>query len=95
VARPRGPEVISPRALCGLLAVLSSCTERASPSAEGTTYTLYRTSSDKPARIHVASFDAAEDEAYNRENCDVARALFAAQPGIKTRFFCEKGRFRK
>jgi hypothetical protein len=46
-------------------------------------------------RIHVATFDAAEGEGYNRENCDTASQLFQAQPGIKVRYWCEKGRYRK
>jgi hypothetical protein len=46
-------------------------------------------------RLHVATFDANEQEEYNRENCEVAARLFAAQAGVKTKFFCEKGRFRK
>jgi hypothetical protein len=59
-------------------------------------YTLYRNSStDENARYHVATFDADEEESYNRGNCEVAQQLYQAQPGIKTRFFCEKGYFRK
>jgi len=46
-------------------------------------------------RLHIATFDAAEKEEYNRENCDVAQKLFGAQPGVKTRFWCEKGRYRR
>jgi hypothetical protein len=45
-------------------------------------------------RLHVATFDAQESESYNRENCLVAANLFAAQPGVKVRYFCEKGRYR-
>jgi len=61
----------------------------------GTVYTLYRTSPlDASMRLHVATFDAKETESYNRENCLVAADLFAAQPGVKVRYFCEKGRFR-
>ena len=46
-------------------------------------------------RLHVATFDAADGEAYNRGNCDQAKELFQAQPGVKTKFWCEKGRYRK
>ena len=49
---------------------------------------------DENMRIHVATFDAAGGEAYNRGNCEQAQALFQAQPGVKTKFWCEKGRFR-
>ena len=50
------------------------------------TYTLYRNSVlDENARYHVATFDAAEAEKYNQENCTVAQELFQKQPGVKTR----------
>ena len=62
----------------------------------GTTFTLYRNSThDETMRIHVASFDATASETYNRRNCEQARDLFQAQGGVKTRFWCEKGRFKK
>jgi hypothetical protein len=62
-------------------------------------YTLYRTTPvENPTpdllRVHVATFDAAAEEEYNRENCDIARGLFQAQPGVVVRYFCEKGRYR-
>ena len=58
-------------------------------------YTLYRSSAiDTSMRLHVATFDAKGTESYNRENCLLAANLFAAQPGVKVRYFCEKGRFR-
>ena len=60
------------------------------------TYTLYRNSvGADSARIHVATFDAAEPGDYNRQNCEQARELFQAQTAIKTRFWCEKGRFAR
>lgn len=63
---------------------------------DGQTFTLYRTSvKDENMRIHVATFDAGDGEAYNRENCDVAKSLFQAQPEVKSKFWCEKGRFSK
>lgn len=68
---------------------------RVCAAAEAPGYTLYRNSlTDAQLRLHVASFDAAEGPAYNRENCEQARALFQAQPGVKTNFWCEPGRFR-
>ena len=46
-------------------------------------------------RIHVASFNAADGEAYNRDICEQAQQLFQAQSGVKTQFWCEKGAFKK
>jgi hypothetical protein len=58
--------------------------------------TLYRNSVTDPSmRIHVATFDATDGEKYNNGNCEQARELFQAQPGVKTRFWCEKGKYRK
>jgi len=62
-------------------------------------YTLYRASPTageihgEKARIHVATFDAAQSEEYNRLNCETARQLFAAE-GVTVRYWCEKGRYR-
>ena len=68
---------------------LQACTQSDS-------YTLYRNSiADEFERIHVASFNAKEDEKYNQENCDIAKDLFQKQDGVKTKFWCEKGVFRK
>jgi hypothetical protein len=59
-------------------------------------YTLYRNSvSFADMRIHVASFDAEDGEQYNKENCNVARELFAKQPGVTVKYWCERGRFKK
>lgn len=64
-------------------------------SEADTAYTLYRNSAlDPTMRIHVASFNTGEGEDYNAENCQVAADLFGRQPGIATRFWCEKGAFR-
>lgn len=71
-------------------AALSAC-----GTSEGDTYTLYRSGVLSPElRVHVATFDAKNDGKANRENCDVARDLFAKQPGVTVRGWCEKGRFR-
>ena len=62
-------------------------------------YTLYRNSptvvhtSGDDTRIHVVTFDAAEDKDYNRDNCETARDLFASQPGVMVRYWCERGKF--
>lgn len=59
-------------------------------------FTLYRNSvTDESMRIHVATFDASENEEYNRGNCEQALALFQAQPGLKVKFWCEKRRHKK
>ena len=59
-------------------------------------YTLYRNSVvDKNMRMHVATFDANEGEDYNRGNCEIAQMLFQGQLGVKTKFWSEKGRYRK
>jgi len=44
-------------------------------------------------RLHVATFDAAGGGDYNRQNCGIAQELFQQQPGVKVRYWCEKGRF--
>lgn len=65
-------------------------------SVDGQSFTLYRNSvTDEGMRIHVASFNAADGEAYNRGNCEQAQQLFQAQSGVKTKFWCEKGAFKK
>ncbi len=68
---------------------LMSCSQNES-------YTLYRNSViDKTMRLHVATFDAKDGEKYNQENCEIARELFQKQDGVITKFWCEKGVFRK
>jgi len=65
-------------------------------SSDAHVFTLYRNSvTDENMRIHVATFDAAEKEEYNRGNCEQAHVLFQAQPSVKVKFWCEKGRYRK
>lgn len=63
--------------------------------AEGKdTYTLYRTGMKHPeTRMHVASFDADKDVEYNKKNCELAQQLFQSQPGVTTKFWCERGKF--
>ena len=59
-------------------------------------YTLYRNSvTDENMRIHVSTFDAQDGHAYNMSNCQTAQELFQKQDGVKTKFWCEKGKFRK
>jgi hypothetical protein len=65
-------------------------------SSDSKTFTLYRNSvTDENMRVHVASFNASDGEAYNKGNCEQAQQLFQAQPGVKTKFWCEKGAFKK
>lgn len=60
------------------------------------TYTLYRNSVTADSlRMHVATFNASETGDYNRGNCEQARELFQTQPGVRTRFWCEQGRYRR
>ena len=66
--------------------------------ANDKTYTLYRTSlplaQAAHPRVHVATFDARESEFYNQDNCQTAADLFWKQPGVETKFWCEKGKFK-
>lgn len=72
-----------------LALVLAGCDTRTP------TYTLYRSSMVAGvSRIHIATFDSNDGEEYNRENCQSTADLFQAQPGVKVRYWCEKGRFR-
>jgi hypothetical protein len=58
-------------------------------------YTLYRASTVPGIkRIHIATFDADENDEYNRTNCDTARSLFEGQLGVVVRYWCEKGSYR-
>jgi hypothetical protein len=66
----------------------------ANAASADSTFTLYRNSAlDAKMRLHVATFDATDGAVYNRENCDQARELFQGQSGLKTKFWCEPGRF--
>lgn len=78
------------------LAALGMALTLAACSGHDGAYTLYRNSPLDPSmRIHVASFDTAEGTEYNQENCQLAADLFNRQPGIATRFWCEKGQFNQ
>lgn len=48
-------------------------------------------------RIHIATFDSAEGNDYNSENCDIVKNLFATINGVKVKqeYWCEKGRYKK
>ena len=78
--------------LVALIGLVSCSTVSLSDSA----FTLYRTSVlDESMRIHIATFDSKDGRDYNQENCELARQLFQSQDGVKTRFWCELGRYRK
>lgn len=79
-----------------VLSALLIATNASSAASAVETYTLYRDSvTDQSMRVHVASFDASDGQAYNSENCAQAAVLFQAQPEVKTKFWCERGRFKK
>ena len=64
--------------------------------SQSESYTLYRNSvTDENMRIHVASFNSSDGENYNQGNCKIAQELFQKQDGVKTKFWCEKGVFKK
>jgi len=76
--------------LTSLLVILflSACSDN--------TYTLYRTQvRNENARTHVATFDAKEDESYNKGNCQIAQELFQKQPEVIIKYWCEKGKYKK
>jgi hypothetical protein len=59
-------------------------------------YTLYRSSiTDENLRIHVATFDVKESAQYNNENCKIASELFEKQTGVRVKYWCEKGSYKK
>lgn len=84
-----------------------ACRPSAPRAAQPGVYVLIRSSvADKlapdptkpPMRIHVATFDAengntAQRDAYNASNCNTAAELFAAQPAVMVKYWCEHGPF--
>lgn len=75
---------------CAALAVTTAC------AGGGSTYTLYRNGvANDSLRIHVATFDAKDGVEYNHDNCEQARELFQVQPSTRSRYWCEKGRFKE
>lgn len=67
-------------------------------SENQTAYTLYRNSpfsKDKPhmsQRIYIASFNAADEEEFNQDNCQQAAQLLTEQNSapFPPRFWCER-----
>ena len=84
----RGMAVVGLVVLAGASA---ACHRSRSP-----TYTLYRSETlGDTARIHVATFDAVDDEAsYNRESCERTRELFQVRPSNVATYWCEEGTYR-
>jgi hypothetical protein len=75
---------------------ISLCTLCLAGCSDSSAYTLYRNSAtDENMRSHVATFDASDGKAYNQGNCEIARQLFQAQPGVTVRYWCELGKLRK
>lgn len=70
---------------------------------ENSIATLYRSSVvEENARHHVATFDADTKGDpnntvfdHNWGNCLIAAELFQNQPGVRVRYWCEKGRYRE
>jgi hypothetical protein len=77
-------------AVLTLIAGMSGC------SQDSGVYTLYRASPIDPTmRLHMATFDSEDGDAYNGGNCNIAAGLFVSQPGVTVRYWCEKGRYRR
>lgn len=78
-----------------ILATVAMQAAWAQAAPDAAIYTLYRNSvTDAALRLHVATFDALDGAAYNRQNCAQAQQLFAAQQGVRVAFWCESGKFR-
>ncbi len=89
--------IIAALALTIIVAAIALATAACSPVAPASeTYTLYRSSAvPTVAEMHVATFNADEGAAYNRENCGVARDLFQGQLGVAVKYWCEQGSPRR
>lgn len=92
------------RPIIALIVLLFATPAAGQTQDEKSIATLYRSSVViENARIHIATFDADINSdgpsgnrfAYNWANCMIAADLFQNQDGVKTRFWCEKGRYRK
>ncbi|MDF1726335.1 MAG: hypothetical protein P1U53_01170 [Sulfitobacter sp.] len=80
----------------GATMTLTALSANAQSRNEDDVATLYRSSVfEEIPRIHIATFDTEDGFAYNWENCQIAAWLFAEQPGVSVRYWCEKGFYRK
>ena len=71
-----------------LFALVAACSPYSPPAGS---YRLFRTSLvPSDPLVLVATFDSQNGASYNQENCEVARSLFQSQPGVITRYVCEK-----
>jgi hypothetical protein len=79
-----------------VLAAVGISAGAAAFASDDSVATLYRSSvAIENARLHIATFDTADGFAYNWGNCQIAAELFQQQTGVKVRYWCEKGRYRK
>ncbi|MDB4880242.1 MAG: hypothetical protein JWL60_1688 [Gemmatimonadetes bacterium] len=79
------------------VAIACAATLAVACGGDVTPYTLYRTEQalGDTARLHVATFDAEEEEeGYNRAGCERTRELYQVQPSTLARYWCEPGRFK-
>lgn len=78
------------RKLCLITAtLLASC---GPPPDELTVYSLYRSPGVGNHHIHVATFDALDDQGHNKKNCEIVAGLMQEQPGAFVQYYCHAGR---
>lgn len=58
-------------------------------------YTLYRDSYGTNLRIHISTFDADQNEQWNKVNCKEAAKLRTNKKHNNNKYWCEKGYYRK
>lgn len=94
--------ITSTKSIWVVAAILSAHSAVAQSRNEDDVATLYRSSvfEDIP-RIHIATFDSEEKAwggtvfEYNWENCQTTADYFENQPGVRVRYWCEKGFFNE
>lgn len=80
-----------------LLITLSTmaCEQTAPRMPADSVYTLYRESVVPGGRVHIATFDTAEGESFNRNTCEEVRDVILAAPDLPPyRYWCEQGYVR-
>lgn len=78
-----------------LCLVFAACLGSCGPQPDDqAVYTLYRSPGVGTHHIHVATFDAPDGEAYNKENCEIVAGLMQGQPGVSVQYYCHAGRAR-
>jgi hypothetical protein len=79
-----------------LMGFIVACSRFENKASEDIVFTLYRNSvTEQNERVHIATFDVDKKEDYNKKNCGIAQQLFQNQPGVKVKYWCEKGYFKK